>query len=368
MISNGSEIEKLKVEHIRYRIDFNHTDLQYKIMTIFIQESDIHAHDVKCGRGHGSNRHEGNQFYRAKVHERKQDYKNQTSNFGKTLIAKEIVRIVHFRSPPGRFIEQDGKTNRWIVVSDEEAEKKVKQALREKENVKDLQYNEAVASHVPVTNQPLAPMPPLDQPRRISMTSSRASLPVSMMGSFYSHVFELSASNSQHFDPHYLRSNNPPSSVYSQSGYTSVSGTVMNDSQSLRPLATHSYGKEDATNTTSKLSAASSKTTQDEISFNSSDIKQLLSCFDDNRKGASDMSVTSNTSLTLGDLGPEPCLSNTNSNHNSINMNNENSGKLGNIFMVDATNAPMACSESFNESSLSFGDPFLKTLDSISGD
>jgi len=176
-------------------------------------EFQIHDNDVKCGRGHGSNRHEGNIFYRKIVQERKEEYRNQTTNFGKTLIAKDIVHIIHNRNPPGRFIEQDGKTNRWTIVPDEEAEKKVKQALREKESMKDIQMREA--SKTVVTTQPLIPMPPLEhQPRRISLNSSQASMQISrrislsssqtstMMASLHSSgPFDASTNNTRQIDP-----------------------------------------------------------------------------------------------------------------------------------------------------------------------
>lgn len=195
-------------------------------------EFQIHDNDVKCGRGHGSNRHEGNIFYRKVVQERKENYRSQTTNFGKTLIAKDIVYIIHSRKPPGRFIEQDGKTDRWTIVPDEEAEKKVKQALREKESSKDTQIKKA--SERVATAQPLAPIPPLQQPRRISLNSSQASMQISrrislsssqtstmMTGLHSSDLFDARMNNSEHISPCFQESS-VQDPAYSLSGHQCI--------------------------------------------------------------------------------------------------------------------------------------------------
>lgn len=98
-----------------------------------IDENEIHDNDVRCGRGHGSNRHPGNIDYRQIVHERKERYINEKTYFGKSVIAKEILSIIKAKNPPGRFVEQHPKSENWEVISDEKAERKIKQALREGE-------------------------------------------------------------------------------------------------------------------------------------------------------------------------------------------------------------------------------------------
>lgn len=91
-----------------------------------------HDHDVKGGKGHGSNMHPGNRFYQAKVKEMKPLYAKTESNFEKSLIATEIVNSVQQRDPPGRFLEQTGKNQPWVVLPHDKIMKKVKQALRDK--------------------------------------------------------------------------------------------------------------------------------------------------------------------------------------------------------------------------------------------
>jgi len=98
-----------------------------------VDESEIHDNDVRCGRGHGSNRHPGNIDYREIVNERREKYQNEKRYFEKSMIAKGVLTIIKEKDPPGRFLEQDSKTEKWKIISDELAEKKIKQCLREGE-------------------------------------------------------------------------------------------------------------------------------------------------------------------------------------------------------------------------------------------
>jgi hypothetical protein len=77
--------------------------------------------------------HPGNRFYQAQVKNMKPLYSKTESNFEKSLIATEIVNSVQQRNPPGRFLEQIGKNKPWTVLSQDKVIKKVKRALRDKQ-------------------------------------------------------------------------------------------------------------------------------------------------------------------------------------------------------------------------------------------
>jgi len=103
--------------------------------TMPIEEVQPHPHDIKCGRGHGSNMHPGNRYYQERVMENRQAYKESKGNFDKSLIAVSILDDIQNRSPPGRFLEshvRNGKEIWSIIVDRDTAIKKIKQALRDK--------------------------------------------------------------------------------------------------------------------------------------------------------------------------------------------------------------------------------------------
>ena len=99
-----------------------------------------HDHDVKIGsRGNGNNRHAGNRFYREKVKEMKILCSIKETNFEKSLVASsEVVRSVQERNPPGRFLEQMriGMDESWTILSQDRIRMHVKQALRDKPQVR----------------------------------------------------------------------------------------------------------------------------------------------------------------------------------------------------------------------------------------
>jgi len=100
-----------------------------------IEEVQPHAHDIKCGRGHGSNMHPGNRYYQDKVMANKQSYKESRGNFDKNMIAGSILNDIQSRSPPGRFLESHVSNGKeiWTIIMDQDIViKKIKQALRDK--------------------------------------------------------------------------------------------------------------------------------------------------------------------------------------------------------------------------------------------
>jgi hypothetical protein len=93
-------------------------------------EGPPHPNDVLCGRGGGSNNHPGNESFRSLVNEVKLPYVN-CSKLEKPLIARRVVEAVRNQTPPGRFLQRDGKTGLWNDIGDGRAREKTSQALRE---------------------------------------------------------------------------------------------------------------------------------------------------------------------------------------------------------------------------------------------
>eukprot|EP00980_Cylindrotheca_fusiformis_P003385 scaffold751_cov87-Cylindrotheca_fusiformis.AAC.10 len=89
-----------------------------------------HHHDVLCGRGGETNKHPGNLHWRKLVKDCKSDYIMLTRP-QKMELSRSIVKAVKSQDPPGRFLQKDSKTNKWVVVGDERARVKTSQALRE---------------------------------------------------------------------------------------------------------------------------------------------------------------------------------------------------------------------------------------------
>ena len=86
--------------------------------------------DVLSGRGGLTNHHPGNKRYRKWVELHKDKYRQGSMN-DKTKIAKQIIQLVRNQSPPGRFLKRDDKNKPWFELTEEKAERKTKQALRE---------------------------------------------------------------------------------------------------------------------------------------------------------------------------------------------------------------------------------------------
>lgn len=90
------------------------------------QEITITPNDVLLGRGGGTNRHNGNIYYRNLV-SRKQPAYVQAKKMDKSVIAKSIVANIRERN--GRFLKNDAGS--WVDVGDRRATEKTSQALRE---------------------------------------------------------------------------------------------------------------------------------------------------------------------------------------------------------------------------------------------
>jgi len=185
-----------------------------------IEEIQPHAHDIKCGRGHGSNMHPGNKYYQDKVMANKQSYKESRGNFDKNMIAGSILNDIQSRSPPGRFLElhvSNGKEI-WSIIMDQDIViKKIKQALRDKH----LRRKEASSSLVSqstasttcstITSSSIPSSPPIliattnyggamihDSLHLPPLSSATATAPVQLQQESPSRVL----SSTQHHNPH----------------------------------------------------------------------------------------------------------------------------------------------------------------------
>jgi hypothetical protein len=86
-------------------------------------------HDVLFGRGGRSNHHPGNKIYRDFVIDKQPYYRSCDKN-EKTKVAQSIVDSIN-KEYNGRFLELEKGTERWYVVPNIVARRKVGQALRE---------------------------------------------------------------------------------------------------------------------------------------------------------------------------------------------------------------------------------------------
>lgn len=89
-------------------------------------EITITPNDVLLGRGGGTNRHNGNIYYRNLVSSKQPAYV-QAKKMDKSIIAKSIVANIRERN--GRFLKNDAGS--WVDVGDRRATEKTSQALRE---------------------------------------------------------------------------------------------------------------------------------------------------------------------------------------------------------------------------------------------
>ena len=93
-----------------------------------VPDDEVTGRDVKFGRGGGTNRHPGNLFFRKLVEDAKPAYM-LAKKAEKGQISRSIVSTI--RSRGGRWLRFDRHRDLWEEVGDDEAAKKVSQALRE---------------------------------------------------------------------------------------------------------------------------------------------------------------------------------------------------------------------------------------------
>lgn len=90
-----------------------------------------HINDIVSGRGSGSNRHEGNLYFRKLIRENKELYLSRPKN-EKMLVARDIYHTIENLDPPGRFLQKNPETGSWFEIGKDRALEKISQALREK--------------------------------------------------------------------------------------------------------------------------------------------------------------------------------------------------------------------------------------------
>ena len=95
---------------------------------ITVPNEEVTDRDVKFGRGGGTNRHPGNLYFRKLVEDAKPAYLFSKKTM-KGEISHSIVSAV--RSQGGRWLKLNDHSGLWEDVGNEEAAKKVSQALRE---------------------------------------------------------------------------------------------------------------------------------------------------------------------------------------------------------------------------------------------
>ena len=98
----------------------------------------INDNDVLCGKGKGVQSYPGNVQFRCMVDRKKKDYRTLKRNKDKNTVAMEIMREVQGLNPPGRFLMEDSSGRLFRELSSERVLSKVKQALREKKEDKNV--------------------------------------------------------------------------------------------------------------------------------------------------------------------------------------------------------------------------------------
>jgi len=88
------------------------------------------TNDVVHGKGFSVNSRPGNKRYRALVVAMKADYEAAPKEL-KGIFGNQIVHHIYNLNPPGRFLRKDKGTGKWLEVSEKEAAKKARQALRD---------------------------------------------------------------------------------------------------------------------------------------------------------------------------------------------------------------------------------------------
>ena len=79
-----------------------------------------HINDIVSGRGSGSNRHEGNLYFRKLIRENKELYLSRPKN-EKMLVARDIYHTIESLDPPGRFLQKNPETGSWFEIGKDRA-------------------------------------------------------------------------------------------------------------------------------------------------------------------------------------------------------------------------------------------------------
>jgi hypothetical protein len=88
--------------------------------------------DVLSGRGVVRNNHHGNIQFRSLVRKLKKRHE-LAPKYEKPFIAKCIIDEISKMDPPGRFLKETEHKGCWVEISEKEAMRKTRAALREKD-------------------------------------------------------------------------------------------------------------------------------------------------------------------------------------------------------------------------------------------
>lgn len=92
------------------------------------------SHDVLGGRGINVQNHPGNQYYQKVIKREQPTYASLKKTSEKNAVAMHVLCMIQNRSPPGRFLLP--KENGYVLMSNDSALDKIKQALREGKNLR----------------------------------------------------------------------------------------------------------------------------------------------------------------------------------------------------------------------------------------
>ncbi len=93
--------------------------------------------DVLFGRGWPIMKHPGNVIFRHIIDSRLEEYQNEKSKRGKTLIASSVVSLIKQKGKGGRFLKEE--SGWWVEVSNDMARQKVSIAFRDARKLKSRQ-------------------------------------------------------------------------------------------------------------------------------------------------------------------------------------------------------------------------------------
>lgn len=96
----------------------------------FTNVTEIHDHDVLCGRGAGITKHPGNIRWRGLIQSSQAQYISLPRN-QRPIISESIVLAVRSLQPPGRFLAKDPFSEFYHDIGDEKATEKTAQAMRD---------------------------------------------------------------------------------------------------------------------------------------------------------------------------------------------------------------------------------------------
>jgi len=97
-------------------------------------------HDYLGGSGNKWKDHPGNIKHRQIIEDNKDAYKAQPRT-EKSVLAEEVLQEWRSLDPPGRFLKMNEQTKLWDDIGDEEANKKVQQALSREKKTRDESNN-----------------------------------------------------------------------------------------------------------------------------------------------------------------------------------------------------------------------------------